>query len=333
MARSTDPIPKSKWYSPTRTKKVIDAWKKNPGAPVIPADYGSKLNESTGSRRMANIMPDKIRPISTAPATAITAPDFKSQGLDTNNGKYIAPMGKGIKTSTFEKMAPYASNIINSFRRPPTVKYPHLDDELSAKHVNMDNDRAMVERGIRGSNTAADNNLSENTAAAVKMSNMASRFTQLSAVNSTERNMNTSIDSDMQKTNAQIRAGNNMKLDGYDNANVERGIAIQNNASANVANASDKYIGIQNEQARNDLELKKYEIMQKADRRGLLGRNFDPTTGKPIQAKAIPGNVVQNPTRAISPVAGGHAGMVMAAGGIIKGFNSKKMYPVLSKHH
>jgi hypothetical protein len=243
------------------------------------------------------------------------APDAKAGSPEytfTNPAKVGAsdkPYVKGAaKPSSTKKalsdIAPYASNIINSFSKPPKTRAPHLDSSVSATHVNMDNDRAMVERGVRGANIAADRNLDENTAIAVKASNQATRYNQLSDVNAKERNMNVGIDNETAKVNAQVAANNNAKRDAFDNSNVERGIAIKREQSANIANVGDKIVGIRNEKAKADLELKKYGILMSTDAaRGVMDRKFD-DAGNPIPKKA-------------------------AMGGTIKKFNSKRMYQAM----
>jgi hypothetical protein len=195
------------------------------------------------------------------------------------------------------KVAPYASNIINSFRKPPKPITPVLDGGVALQRADFSNDKAMVERGVRGANMAADKNLDENTGTAVKMSILASRFNQLSDVNSKERNANIGIGNEEAKIAAQVASGNTSKRDGYNNSLVERGVAIQRESSANIANVGDKIVAIQNEKSKKDLELKKQAILMGTDYRGTMG--------------------------ALKERVG------FAMGGKIKSFNSKRMYTAL----
>lgn len=228
-------------------------------------------------------------------------------------------------------IAPFASNIINSFRKPPKPPTPHLDSQITLNHVNLNNDRAQVERGIRGENTNASKVLDENSAQAIRQQNLGVRASQLSSVNQSEANTNANIDSEATKINAGIRAGNNAKLDNYDNAGVERTIAMQRESSANLANAADKYIGIGNEKAKNDLDVRKFGILAKTDTNGVLSRNFqdDPLYmeyqkkfGKPAVQRTggmMPGRI--NPVIAARPIKPKHS--------IVKPFDTKRMLPVL----
>jgi len=207
-----------------------------------------------------------------------------------------------------DSAAPYLSNVANSMQRLPNPKAPHLDAPIVLSKLNMDNDRYMVERGIRGSNANAYARMDENTAEAVTQSNLATRFNQLSSVNQAERNGNVLITNESIKTNAAIAAGNNNKLDAFDDKGIERKIAQMNNSSANIANAGDKYVGMQNYKKQLDLEAYKTKILLGTDTNLALTRKMnqwaeDDAAGRPRTK--------------------------FAKGGLIKRFNSKKMYPVM----
>lgn len=186
------------------------------------------------------------------------------------------------KTSTWQKiantaddLAPYASNILNAFRKPIAPPMPAMDPGVTLQRVNLDNDRAMVERGIRGANMNADRTLDENTSQAVKQYNLATRFNQLSQVNQAERNANTEIANQETQTNANITARNNMKTDQRGRDLVEMQVANQREKSANIANAADKYISIKNEKAKANLDMKKFGIITAAyNRDGVAGRQY-----------------------------------------------------------
>lgn len=268
-----------------------------------------------------------------------TASDGVFKPLTNVDGSPYAPSssgtGKKFKIPDFKgaanAIAPFASNIINSFRKPPKPPTPHLDSQITLNHVNLNNDRAQVERGIRGENANASKVLDENSAQAVRQQNLGVRATQMSSVNQAEANTNVNVDNEAAKINAGIKAGNNYKLDNYDNAGVERTIAMQRESSANLANAADKYIGIGNEKAKNDLDVRKFGILSKTDTNGVLNRNFqdDPLYleyqkkyGKPtIQRTGGKMNGRINPVIAARPLKPKHS--------IVKPFDTKRMLPVL----
>lgn len=177
--------------------------------------------------------------------------DSKPQDGLNNGVNKIAGSGLAGK---YGKLLPMANNIVNLFRKPPAAPQPNLNPQVTLQRVNMDNDRFQTEQGIRGSNAAADKGLDENTAAAVKSYNVGQRQGQLSTINQSERNQNIDISNKENLTNANIVAGNNSKLDQYGRDKVERQNAWLNQSSANLANMSDKYIGMQNEQSKQDIE-------------------------------------------------------------------------------
>lgn len=324
-------------------------------------------------RKLSNGGPGPINPrgMKTAINKALFDADFPitpmtKDALLAKSSQPISTVAPGIKSlrsnqpfdwegtaKKLGKIAPYASNLMNMFRKPPAPYRPHLDGEVGGgRHINMDNARYQVERGIRGSNLAADRSLDENTAAAVKMANLATGQGQLSTINQTETNANIGIDNAGKELDAKIRAGNNAKLDGYNDKLVERGVAMQNNASANFANASDKYVAIQNQKGLQDLENRKVDLLYKTDAgyRGTLTRLKDGTvmdaSGNPVQSTAtegLPATSGENtPIPQSNPVKQKNAWeypnfvypkqstrvRFRAMGGRIKSFNSKRMMSV-----
>lgn len=221
------------------------------------------------------------------------------------------PFDRAAAGEKVKSMAPYASNLINSFRTPPKPIRPTMDSMVSAQHVNMDNDRNMVSRVARGANANADATLDENTSQAVKQYNRATEINSLSAVNEKERNTNIQIDNDNARLNATISASNNAKWDGYNAAKVERGVAQQREQSANIANAGDKYVGIQNEKAKQEVDLEKQRILATTDIYGTYGRNLSVEERARLKAEADARKTNS------------------AMGGKIKSFNAKRMYPAM----
>ena len=215
-----------------------------------------------------------IAPILNGPATITPG----TQPL-INSSTLVKPTAKKFPwqkiTNTAENIAPYASNIFNMFRSPVPPPNPNLDPGVTLQKVNMDNDRAMVERGIRGANMNADRTLDENTAQSVKQYNLAQRFNQLSQVNQSERNANMEIANRETELNSNITARNNMKQDQLGRDRVEMQLANQREKSANIANAADKYISIKNEKAKSNLDLKKFGIISAAyNQNGVAGRKY-----------------------------------------------------------
>lgn len=204
----------------------------------------NKLAPSAGS--VAPIAPSTIAPL-----------DF--------SGAPQAPVGTNGALSAAgaisKSLAPFASNIVNAFRTPPQPSVPHLDNFVTLQAPSYNNDRAEVSREINGTNAAVDRTVDGNTGARIRLFNQGQKLEKLSAVNQAEHNAQTGLVNEQGKINAGISARNNEKLDIYGNQQVERKIAQQREQSANISNFSDKVVGIQNENAKRQVDLDKTRVM------------------------------------------------------------------------
>lgn len=197
-------------------------------------------------------------PVSTIPSSSITM----RKGMNWNR---VGDIASGI--------APYASNIINAFRKPPMPGKPVMDAPPVFQKVNLENERNQVNRIISAADIAADRGLESNAATSVRQFNMGQRLNELSRVNAAETAANTQIANQQAMANYQVGAGNNAKLDDYNQALVDRTIAQQREQSANVANAADKFVGIQNEKRRAAVDLAKTRtLMSMYEKSGVLQR-------------------------------------------------------------
>lgn len=190
-----------------------------------------------------------------------------NKGATFNNGIRVTTPTTGIgvdwqkATDIGNSLAPYASNIVNAFRKPPMPGQPIMDSPPVLQKVNMDADRVQVEREINSANTAAERGLASNQAVAVRQFNMGQKLNELGKINQNERNTNTGISNQNAIYAAQTSASNNAKKEDYNQSVVERNVAQQREQSANLSNASDKYISIQNELRKADTDQKKAQIL------------------------------------------------------------------------
>lgn len=303
--RSKDPA-RDFIYAPKKAPKVNPTPVIRYPSPMGPTDEAStkpviKIPTSKSSR---TIPTTKIKPLS-LPA------NVREGGLK-EKGKF----DWGKATSAGAKLAPYASNIINATRTAPMPRVPNMVSSVTLDKINMNNDRSMVERGVRAANTAAANSLDANTAAAVQQSTLATRFDQLSTVNQAERNSNAQVSNEQAKINSGIQTVNMAKLDTLNDNIVERQVAQQRAQSENIANVGDKFIGIQNEKAKQALEEKKYGYLMKTDQNGTLGRAGDSLDDPMYKAWQKQQEASKKTYK---------------NGGGIKSFNTKRMMSVLSK--
>lgn len=180
-------------------------------------------------------------------------------------GKNVAP---AIKAAS-----PFASNIINSLRKPPMPITPTYNSPVTLSGVNMDNERARVSREINAGSAAADRTVDGNTAAAIKRFDQGTKLDRYSQIAEQENNTNAGIRNQQAQINAGIQAGNNQKLDNYHDQLTDRQIAQQREQSMNLANAGEKLTGIQNETEKRRVDLAKTQVLSTIfDKSGVLNR-------------------------------------------------------------
>ena len=220
-------------------------------------DPGSRTSPSMGSK-------------------SVPAPTIQG-GVNIPGVRTLAGEGEGVNWGKIGSVAnsvlPFASNIVNQFRKPPAPKAPTLASPVTLQGVDYSADRAQTESTIRGANMAADKNLSGNTATAVRSSNLARQLEATSRINQAETNQNSEINNRETMINSEISMRNNQLTDGY-NANLtEMQIADQNQKGANFANGIDKFVAIQNQDKQRALEEKKFAITSRMfDQSGVLNR-------------------------------------------------------------
>ncbi len=181
---------------------------------------------------------------------------------------------RGLKNgvSQLENIAPYASNIINSFRRAPrpTVPRPYQYNRLTP--VSYGASRAEAERAVYGANQGL-NALGENAATAVRTANLTQGIRSVNQINEAEANENAQISNRVGVLNTQIANSNVDNLNRFDDMNVNAQMIDVQQQSANMANAADKYIAIRNQQRLADLEGQKFQVLSKIyEESGVLDR-------------------------------------------------------------
>lgn len=158
-------------------------------------------------------------------------------------------------------LAPFASNIANSFNKAPKVKKPNLLSYQTLKKVNLNNERSEITRAGETSDRATERNVDSNTAEAVKQFNRGQTIQRLGAVGEKERNANIAIGNQQATLDMQVDYTNKAKKDTFQDTETARRIAEQTQRSANFANAADKLIGIRNEKEKNRVDLEKTKTL------------------------------------------------------------------------
>lgn len=159
-------------------------------------------------------------------------------------------------------LIPYASNIINSFRRPPMPKQRASVPISISPRIRLDARRAKVADEVRTMNVAADRGLDENTAAAVKRSSMAGQLRELSNISEVEANANAQITAGDNQLNSRINMYNASKTDEFSDMLTERSLAQQRFSQQNIADISDKYMRQTEERDKAQLDRDKYTVLK-----------------------------------------------------------------------
>lgn len=212
-------------------------------------------------------------------------------GLGINSAPTTKPKGTGnfmAKGAEVAKAAaPFISNIVNSFRKPPMPRQGKSYNYTPLTKVNLSDERNQISSIYQAGNRAADRNVDGNTAEAIKAFNRGEEISKLSAVNEREANLNTQISNTQAQMDAQVSAANTGLVNKFQDETVERQVVNQREQSANWANAGDKFMMIQNEKSKEATELGKARVLRSAyDKSGVLKR--DNAMGQKWKTSGIP---------------------------------------------
>lgn len=175
-------------------------------------------------------------------------------------------------SSGAKDMVPFISNIANAFRRPPMPARPGMAGSITLNRLDNSNERANIDTTTRAADLAADRGLYGNTAAAYKAANLATKLHAYGDSYSRENNANTQIANEQAQYNSQIQRENLAKTDAYNDKVVEAKLAQQRAQSANLANASDKWVAIQNAKAERELKEREFTEASRLFNPGVAAR-------------------------------------------------------------
>jgi len=223
------------------------------------------------------------------------------------NKRVRQPREKVDWNTTATNIAPYASNIINSFRKPPMPSLPGSIANVRPAYVNDTDALNDANRSVRGLNNNLDATLDPNTAAAAKMGTLASSLDQRGRIKMWKANTNAQATAQAAQVNASIDAQNiGLGVD-YDNKIVDRGIAMQREQSENVANAADKFMEQKAQSDAKQLDMARMDAYKPwLNKDGVFDRYQAQLTydiyGNPIPAakKGFGGTI--NPNQAVDPM-------------------------------
>lgn len=203
-----------------------------------------------------------------------------TSGADASPGVGYSTSRKFDSSKVINNLATYGTNIANAFRRPPEPRVPENFSPVTLQKMNFDNARNEATRASRTADLAANRSLDSQSAAAVRSGNFATRLGAMNQLNTQEANANSATFNQQAQINAGIDNQNVNQRNQYQDRLTEMNVANQREKSQNLANASDKFVAIQNEQSKAQLEMDKYKVgMDLFKESGVFNRYLKEQTG------------------------------------------------------
>lgn len=172
-----------------------------------------------------------------------------------------------------DAVAPFVSNIANAFRKPPMPSRDIATPYTTLSKVNLDNERADLNRTMNIADRSAERNVDGNTSEAIKAFNRGTRFDRMNTITDRETNANIAIGNDQAKLDMATTNANIAKTNEYNQQLVERKLAQQREQGANIANAGDKVVAIRNEKEKGRVELEKAKVLSSVSMgKGIIAR-------------------------------------------------------------
>lgn len=159
------------------------------------------------------------------------------------------------------KLAPFMSNIVNSFRRPPQPSVPVMAPYTTLNKIDLSAERSAVNSEASAESHSADRMLDENSAIATKQFIKGTAFGKLNSINERETNTNVGIGNAQAEINAGTSRDNTNRQNEYGVEKVERRIAQQREQSQNLANAGQKAVEIGNEERKAKVDQQKTRVL------------------------------------------------------------------------
>lgn len=205
-----------------------------------------------------------------APTTAGVPAKAPRKPMDFTKLKKIG----GEVAARVNNLAPYYSNIVNSFKKAPMPIKGVMNTSPTLSTVDYSNERNDVYRNATAADRNTERNVDPNTAEAVKLYRKGTTFHDISSINDRQNQTNLGIKNQQAMLDYQNSVSNNAKTDDYNQSLVERDIANQRESSANFANAGDKITLIRNENQKAQVEMDKAKVLSSMyQRSGVLDRN------------------------------------------------------------
>lgn len=208
--------------------------------------------------------------------TASIGPDqIAAPGASASGGINWQGVSDGLN-----KVVPFASNLANAFRKVPQPIRSQPISSVTLSRVNNSNERANIDEQTRGEDLAANRGLSGNTAAAVRQGGLATKLRAYGDSYARENNANADISNRQAEINSGIQEKNIGLTNEYNQELISSKIAQQKQSAANISNAADKFVQIQNSAAQRALDAQKFKDASRLINTGVSKRYQDFLEGR-----------------------------------------------------
>lgn len=221
---------------------------------------------------MATLPSRSIRDVYKSPTINIGEPTFNPINIPSYASTGVSTANRSTTLKRLEGFLPYASNLINSFRRLPKPFAPQTESYTSPSLVNMDAARTRLDNERSNFNRSTDYRVSNPTLAqGLKAKALSSIIEGQNQINQEEANTNAMIRNRSNEFNQGIQARNLQRLSDYNDNLTKRSLAEQQLDSENIANLTDKYQMQKRDRGLMNLEGRKLLVQSLGLDRSTLG--------------------------------------------------------------
>lgn len=223
--------------------------------PTLPVSKTSVVRYGTGGRKIVSYDVDGSpiydveadSPTTIAQATANMAPAQVHGSLRPVNfaltpDQELSSGRKKLNLSGLNDVLPYASNLVNSFRKLPLPIAPNLESGITPNLVNYDATRGIINNKLASFNAETDYKTNNSTIGqALKAKALAGGIEGYNQAAQQEGNTNSIIKNQTNQFNQGVQARNINRTQEYNDNLVSRQLKQQELNSENLADVVDKF--------------------------------------------------------------------------------------------
>ncbi len=196
------------------------------------------------------------------PSARASKGSIRALGTDNLEDKVDNLSDEGFDPSKLKALVPYASNIVNSFRKLPKPIMSPTETPITPELVNYDAARNNIDVDQRNLNKETDYRVTNPAVAqALKAVNAGQAIAGRNQLAMGEANTNAQIKNQTKQFNQGIFGRNIQRRADFNNELVSRNIEQQNLISDNIANVGDKFQLGERDRALMSLEERKLSYL------------------------------------------------------------------------